>query len=98
MKPFWAGILFGLAFFVGLFVGYSMGGTDKMAYVADLSRRCTADGGALTIEVSGDTLTYNCKALQVQAEIQEPLEECVREREVIHKLIREDYKRTVTGI
>lgn len=98
MRPFWQGALFCLAFFLGMFIGYSMGGTDKTAYVSDLAARCTAQGGVLTIRLDANTMYYDCNALAAPVEVQSDAVECAPEREVMNRLIREDYKRKVTGI
>ena len=98
MRPFWQGVIVGLALVIGVFIGYSMGSTDRANYVADLSWRCKADGGVLMVEPEGNTVFYNCKTLPIQVQVQEGAVDCSREREVMHKLIREDYKRAVTGI
>lgn len=98
MRLFWQGVFVGLALVIGVFIGYSMGSTDRATYVADLSWRCKADGGTLMVEPEGSVVYYNCKTLPVQVEVQSDAVDCSREKEVMHKLIREDYKRTVTGI
>lgn len=98
MRPFWQGALFGLAFILGMFLGYSMGGTDKAAYVSDLAARCTAQGGVLTIRLDANTMYYDCNALPARVEVQSDTVECAPEREVMHRLIREDYKRRVIGL
>lgn len=98
MRPFFQGMIFALAFIVGMFIGDVKGLNTKNRDLADFAKRCTADGGVLTIEADSKNIYYNCKTFPVQVEAPGPVEECVGERQVIHKLIREDYKRMVTGL
>lgn len=98
MRPFWQGVIVGLALVIGLFIGYSMGSTDRATYVADLSWQCQRDGGVLMVEPEGSVVYYNCKTLPAPVEVQSDAVDCSREKEVMHKLIREDYKRKVTAL
>jgi len=107
MKSYYIGAFAGvlLAVFVSVALSVSAqrtftrkGADEVRNQILTSVRLCNKEGMMITLAEVDGRLVADCGRLTVTIETPAPKVDCSLEKEVIDNLIREDYKRSVTGL